>query len=149
MLIGKKTLLLATLCAVMVIAQGFTRKEHDDDDKPTNLKILPKDISEKELHNVMKGFSMSLGVRCNYCHVSHPVEGRDRPKFDFASDSIPEKNTARDMMKMVMAINSEHLGKMTLKGHNMEQITCVTCHMGRAVPIISVDSVAKKEPVKK
>ena len=144
MRINKKLVLVLTLCSGLVLLQSFKVKQHgDDDDKPTNLKILPKDISEKELHNIMRGFSMSLGVHCNYCHVSQEVPGQKRPKFDFASDDKKEKTTAREMMKMTMAINSEHLSKIKTMGDPLEEIRCVTCHMGRTTPIISTDSLPK------
>ena len=145
MRINKKLVLVLTLCSGLVLLQSFKVKQHgDDDDKPTNLKILPKDISEKELHTVMRGFSMSLGVRCNYCHVAQQVPGQERPKFDFASDDKKEKNTAREMMKMTMAINAEHLSKIKTMGDPLEEIKCVTCHMGRTTPIVSVDSLPKQ-----
>ena len=144
---GKKALLIGSLCAglfaVQVFAQG-AHKHHDDDDKPTNLKVLPKDISEDKLDDIMKNFSKSLGVRCNYCHVAHDVPGREHPKMDFASDDKPEKQIARDMIKMSMAINSDYLAKMG--DHKMEEIRCVTCHGGRTKPIVSVDSIGHNPP---
>src|ERR1700743_1534887 len=99
MLFSKKTLLISGLCAAMIFMQGFIQKH--DDEKPQNLKVLPKDISEKELHDIMRSCSMALGVRCNFCHVSEKVEGQERPKFDFASDNKQEKKVTRDMMLMV------------------------------------------------
>lgn len=145
---NKKALTIACLCVITFLLQGFAPKH--DDDKPVNLKILPKNISEEELHKIMREFSMSLGVRCGYCHVSETVEGQNRPKFDFASDNKPQKNAARNMMRMVTAINENYIGKMIGTDHQLEQITCVTCHMGRTVPIISVDSIRRKvDSVKK
>jgi len=146
MKINKKITFVIMLCIGMVALQSFKyqQRHDDDDDKPTNLKILSKDISEKELHNIMKSFSMSLGVRCNYCHVAQAVPGQEHPKWDFASDDKKEKITAREMMKMTMAINAEHLSKIKSMGDPLEEIRCVTCHMGRTTPIISVDSLPKK-----
>ena len=145
MRLNKKIAFVIMLCLSMVALQSFKyqQKHDDDDDKPTNLKILPKDISEKQLHDIMKGFSQSLGVRCNYCHVGKEVPGQNHPKWDFASDDKKEKNTAREMMKMTMAINAEHLSKIKTMGDPLEEIKCVTCHMGRTTPIISVDSLPK------
>jgi len=146
MQISKKFGVVITLCLGMVFAQSFAQKPHDDDDAPPkNLKILPKNISGKELHNIMKDFSKSLGVRCNFCHVSEQVEGQQRPKFDFASDNKPEKNTARNMMRMVSAINENYIGKMVGGDHQLESVTCVTCHMGNKTPVIKVDDL-KKDP---
>jgi hypothetical protein len=143
-MITKKEILITVLGAGMIFLQSFVQKH--DDEKPTNLKILPKDISEKELHDVMKNFSISLGVRCGFCHVSEQVEGQQRSKFDFASDNKPEKKIARDMMLMMSAINKNYIGKIIGGDHTLEQINCVTCHMGRKTPIISIDSVAKPQP---
>jgi hypothetical protein len=141
---NKKILVAITLGLAIIFGQSFAQKHDDDDEKPTNLKILPKNISGKELHNIMRGFSMSLGVRCGFCHVSEQVEGQTKSKFDFASDNKPEKNIARNMMRMTQAINENYIGKMIGADHALEQIACVTCHMGRKTPIISVDSLVKK-----
>ena len=84
---------------------------------------------------------MSLGVRCGFCHVSEQVEGQQHPKFDFASDNKPEKKIARDMMLMVSALNKNYIGKMIGGDHTLEQVICVTCHMGRKTPIITTDSL--------
>jgi hypothetical protein len=143
MIISKKITAVVLLCASMFVLQSFIPKEQEE--KPQNLKILPKNISGEELHNVMKGFSKSLGVKCNYCHVSQEIAGQPHPKFDFASDDKIQKNIARKMMKMTEAINAKYLSKISAKSSvTLEEITCVTCHNGRATPIISTDSLAKK-----
>jgi len=129
----KKIFVIATLCVAVIFCQSFIQRHDDDDDKPTNLKILPKNISHKDLINTMKVYSMALGVRCNFCHVSEKIEGQDKPKFDFASDNKPEKTTARHMMMMMQGINENYIAKMTGGDHTLEQVTCVTCHMGRKI----------------
>jgi len=142
MRITKKILFATALCGGLFVAQSFAQKEHGhDDEKATNLKVLPQSTSEEELHKIMRGYSLALGVHCNYCHVAHEVEGQQRPKMDFASDDKPEKNMARDMMKMTAAINASYISKMNGIGHNMEQVTCVTCHNGKMIPIVSTDSL--------
>ncbi len=143
MRLNKKLLLVTSLCGGMFFAQSFAAKPKDDD-KPTNLKILPKNISEKELHNIMRNFSMSLGVRCNFCHVAQQVPGQERPQMDFASDAKSEKIIARKMMQMTAAINENYIGKMIGGDHTLESITCVTCHMGKTTPIVSTDSLTKQ-----
>lgn len=143
--ISKKTLLIAVIGVAMIVAQTFAQeahKHHDDDDKPTNLKVLPKDISEDQLDDVMKNFCKSLGVKCGHCHVSHQVPGREKPKFDFASDDKEEKELARDMMKMTASINEEYIAKMG--DHKLEHITCVTCHNGNEKPNVKVESLPRK-----
>ncbi len=140
MRINKKGILIAGLCGGMIFMQSFVQLQHEE--KPTNLKVLPKDISEKELHDVMKGFSKSLGVHCDFCHAKGEGQGPGgRPNMDFASDSKPEKNTARDMMRMTMAINHDYIGKMKGADHKLEEVACVTCHMGKETPTVSVDSL--------
>jgi hypothetical protein len=47
------------------------------------------------------------------------------------------------MMRMTAAINENYIGKMIGGDHTLEQINCVTCHMGRQTPIISLDSLKK------
>ena len=138
---NKKLLVVTSLCVGMFFAQSFALKPHGDDDKPTNLQVLPKNISEKDLHNLMKSFSMSLGVRCNFCHVAQQVAGQEHPQFDFASDDKQEKIIARKMIMMVSAINENYIGKMIGGDHPLESITCVTCHMGKKTPTVSVDSL--------
>ena len=144
MLINKKSAATTIVClGILIIAQSFQQKSHDE--KPVNLQVLPKNTTGEELHKIMRGYSMSLGVRCNYCHVSHDVEGQEKPRFDFRADDKKEKNIARDMMRMVDAINNTYMSKIPQNGHVWEQVTCVTCHNGRTVPLVSVDSLAKRE----
>src|SRR3954447_24639370 len=89
----------ALLWSVAVVAQA--------PEKFTNLQFFPKDISKKELTNTMRGFSFSLGVRCEFCHV----QGEDK-KLDFPNDSKPEKQKARAMLQMVATINRDYLAKL-------------------------------------
>ena len=59
----------------------------------------------------------SLGVRCEHCHVP----------MHFDQDDKKEKDKARDMMKMMFAINTE-----SFKGERV--VTCNTCHNGATPP---------------
>src|SRR4051794_40508802 len=69
-------------------------------DKFTNLQVFSKETTKKELMKTMRGFSFSLGVRCEYCHVQ-----KADSKFDFSADDKAEKKSARTMLKMVAEIN--------------------------------------------
>src|SRR5438552_2693789 len=40
-----------------------------EQEKFTNLKVFPKDISPQELRSTMSTFTRALGVRCNFCHA--------------------------------------------------------------------------------
>ena len=143
---NKKTLLVTSILTAIIVAHSFAQNEHKEHEqmKPQNLKILPKDISVQELHKIMREYSMSLGVHCDFCHVKKEEMVNGHPKMDFAADDKPEKNTAREMMRMTAAINEKYIGKMTIDGHAMEQVTCVTCHHGQTTPIANVDSLMKK-----
>ncbi len=69
-----------------------------------NLEVLSKDIGQRELIEVMKGFSGALGVRCQHCHVGE--EGKPLSDFDFVSDERPAKDAARVMIRMTEKINN-------------------------------------------
>jgi hypothetical protein len=93
----------------------------------TNLKILPPFIKKPELMNVMKGFSMQLGVRCSFCHEVND----NLTAGNFASDAKDEKQSARLMLKMVSQINDDYISKVP----NMPApVTCWTCHRGKSQP---------------
>ena len=104
-------------------------------DKFTNLTVLPKEMGKKDLIDVMKNFTSSLGVRCDFCHAGK--EGIDDPKslaeMDFASDKIPAKDITRVMMKMTGFINNDQLPLIKEKGH-IHKVSCVTCHKGMEHP---------------
>jgi len=135
----KKLMLTVILIAVIFISQSFTKSKPDGDDpKPTNLKVLPKNMTGEQIHALMRTYAKGLGVKCNFCHE----QDKDNPKkLNFAADTKESKETARKMIKMVDDINAKFIGKID---SHFEKITCVTCHNGRETPIISVDSLAKK-----
>jgi len=137
---NKKLIIIATICLATLAAQTFAKDDHDHDSKAKNLKVLPKDMSMQEIHDVMRVYSKSLGVHCDFCHVNHEVEGQ-KPKMDFAADDKPEKEIARDMIRMVEGINKNYISKMG--DHTLTPVMCVTCHNGRVKPINSVDSLMK------
>jgi hypothetical protein len=98
----KKSLLIIAGCIISVILfQAFSVTQEPPF---TNLKILPKDISEHDLDSVMHHFSASLGVKCNFCHVVDTVA----KKMDAASDVKPQKDIARQMMLLSIDINKNY-----------------------------------------
>jgi len=101
-------------------------------DKFKNLKVLPKDIKQGELVGVMRTFAGALGVRCAYCHVGE--DGKPLSTFDFASDEKTPKRAARDMLRMVDAINDRYLAKADLGRTERLTVNCVTCHHGLTRP---------------
>jgi tetratricopeptide (TPR) repeat protein len=98
-------------------------------DEFTNLKVLSKDTSKRELIVIMRAFSGALGVRCSYCHT--PKEpGSD--EIDFASDALETKRVARAMMAMSGEIN--HKLMPSTGRESLIRVRCVTCHRGVAKP---------------
>lgn len=118
-------LYLLSLPAWPVTAQGIP-------DEFTNLKVFPEDIEQQELVNAMRGFSMGLGVRCEFCHVGEP--GQPLSTFDFASDDKETKLKAREMLRMVEAINSDHLTRLASRSEPAIGVSCATCHHGQSRP---------------
>jgi hypothetical protein len=135
-----KKILTAFIIIVAVTIMAQTSAQQKEEWKPKNLKVLPKNTSDEEIHAIMRTYSKSLGVRCGFCHKH--TEG-EKPDFDFASDEKQEKLTARKMIKMVDGINKKYIAK--IGEGKFEKITCVTCHMGNTKPIVSADSLPKKE----
>ena len=86
-----------------------------------NIQVL-NGLPQSQLLSVMNYMGSSLGVRCTYCHV------RKDDKWDFVADEKPEKGTAREMIRMVQAIN-----KGTFKGN--PAVGCFTCHRGSNSPV--------------
>jgi len=80
---------------------------------PKNLKVL-KSVEEERA--VMGAMRASIGEGCNFCHVQ-----------DRASDELPKKLVARQMMEMVNEINAKFPDG---KAH----VTCYTCHPGKTMP---------------
>ena len=79
-----------------------------------NIQVL-KDIPAEQLLPSMRYITAALGVRCDYCH--------EPDHFD--SDGKPTKERARNMMKMMFAINTDNF-------NGRREVTCYTCHRGVA-----------------
>src|SRR6516225_6567392 len=101
-------------------------------EKPQNLKVLPKDWQGTRLRPVMFGFTRALGVRCSYCQKGE--EGKPLSTYDFASDENPNKNRAREMLRMLDDINA-HLRKIQPSGKQRVNMWCNTCHHGLPRPM--------------
>jgi tetratricopeptide (TPR) repeat protein len=94
------------------------------------LQYFPKTVSREELIGVMRGFSFSLNVRCEYCHAGRDTN--DLRQMNFASDEKETKRTARTMLRMVDAINQGFIAKLGRTAPN--RVECVTCHHGLSIP---------------
>ena len=84
-----------------------------------NVQIL-KDVPAEQLPLAMQYITASLGVGCDFCHVTGPGGAFDK-------DDKEPKQRAREMMKMMTAINTEQFeGRQT--------VGCMSCHNGRMRP---------------
>jgi len=87
-----------------------------------NVQVL-KGVPSEELIPTMRFISASLGVDCGYCHVSD----------HFDKDDKKPKQIAREMMRMMAAIDTQSFG-------GDRQVSCYSCHRGslkpEATPII-------------
>ena len=126
----RKCFTILSICAILFIGVAATTKDEDPKPKP-NLKVLPKDIDHEELIKIMKGFNVSLGVKCNFCHAQSKTEQR---KLDFASDEKETKQVARSMMKMTAKINKKYFNFNKEEEGKSFAVTCKTCHNGKEHP---------------
>ncbi|HSS47654.1 MAG TPA: c-type cytochrome [Thermoanaerobaculia bacterium] len=104
-------------------AAGASAVAHDGEPtaekKFKNIKVL-RSMPASQMIPVMHLFEASLGVSCNFCHVT---EGEQ-----FELDTKKEKETAREMIRMVMDINKNNFDGRTV-------VTCNTCHGGKERPV--------------
>ena len=103
---------------------------------PKNLKVMAADTDIRSVITAMKGFTQALGVRCEHSHAYKGTNPNDLAAFDFASDEKTTKVTARTMMRMTHAINSDFLkdvGKARPAGET--KVGCYTCHHGEPMPL--------------
>ena len=130
----KKTLLISiSMVLLVIVSVSFTKSVSVTKDEPQykNLKILPKNISKEQMDSVMHHFSLSLGVRCNFCHK----HSDDFKTWDFASDENKHKLRAREMLKLTQKINNKFFAVSGVKGLNATLlVTCFTCHHGSNDP---------------
>jgi Photosynthetic reaction centre cytochrome C subunit len=113
---------------------------------PTNLRVLPKDTTGAQIHEIMDGWADQIGGDCSTCHVRNPndIGPNGRPRFNYADDSKEEKKTARVMYTMLQAINADYVGKVPNSGM---PVTCGTCHRGHLSPPPFSDDDTASKPV--
>lgn len=97
--------------------------------QPTNLTVLPKDITAARLKALMKRYTQELGVQCGHCHVEDPQSHH----LDYASDDNPAKQTARLMISMLSDINTKYLSQLGDPRYSAH-VTCGNCHQGQSDP---------------
>ena len=77
-----------------------------------------KELPARQLLPTMFFMRASLGVSCDHCHVDFE---------HFESDANRVKQTAREMMRMVEALNRERF-------EGERRVNCNTCHRGQPRP---------------
>ena len=121
----------AVVAALMTLSRGSSASVNDDSglmaqvqssdqtaaQKYKNIQLF-KAMPASELDPTMAFISGSLGVRCNFCHVSNAFEKDDKPT----------KTAARRMIQMVFDIN-----KGSFNGESA--VSCFTCHRGTSKPV--------------
>jgi hypothetical protein len=124
-----KRLFLATrLLAGIAVLTPLSRPAHAQiPEKFENLKVLPKHIARDSLIQVMRGFSLQLGVRCTYCHATEP-------KPAGAPADSPEKVIFKSYDKMVDKLNNKILPGLPERHDPRVVMRCVTCHRGSPLP---------------
>jgi photosynthetic reaction center cytochrome c subunit len=85
-----------------------------------NIKVL-NGMPQSQFYPAMRFMAASLGTQCGFCHVFK------NGQLDSPADDKPEKQTAREMIKMVLDINK------TLAQGN-PTVSCYMCHRGRTSP---------------
>ncbi len=131
-------LIAITVCTSTAIDAAAEEKDIYAD--PQNLKVLPQDISSKDMSNTMKGFALGLGVRCETCHVGE--SGQPLSTFDFESDEKTMKLKARVMFEMLADINSDYVPQLNeIEDAKRVAVRCVTCHRGRPQPKLIEDEL--------
>jgi hypothetical protein len=129
--VSRKALVCIMLTGLITLGAFAQKKDtHEEEPRPTNLQVLPKDISHDSLIAVMHEYSRSLGVHCNFCHARSET---DSTHLDFASDANGKKKVARYMMHMTAEINEKYFAEANYKSTTM-MVSCYTCHHGQKEP---------------
>jgi hypothetical protein len=128
----RKFIAISSLSIIIVGSVAAVQPEKNAGPVFKNLKVLPKNISQKQLSAIMVDqFQDELGVSCNFCHS----ENKETHKPDYISDEKPEKQIARAMMAMTNGINKKFFNiKHAMIGDSMSIVTCGTCHQGKPIP---------------
>ena len=85
-----------------------------------NIKVLTG-MPQSQLYPAMRFMAASLGFQCGSCHVIR------NGWIEASADDKPEKQTARQMIKMVIEMNKTYFqGNPT--------VSCYTCHRGQRSP---------------
>ena len=124
----KNILVLALIACVGLVFSAYKVYEEPEyeninyNDGFKNLKVLPQDISQDSLMNLMKSYNKALGVKCNHCHSK-----------DKSADDVYAKEITRHMIQMTNEINEKSFNPIGDKYKNA--VDCATCHRGSTSPM--------------
>ncbi len=93
-----------------------------------NIQVL-KGVPSDQLIPAMEFMSSALGVECSFCHV----EGH------FEKDEKKPKQIAREMMRMMFAMNDTSFG-------GQREVTCYSCHRGARNPAMTPLLAGEQRP---
>jgi len=96
-------------------------QEKTVDQTRKNIQVL-KGLPDSQLGTVMQYIAVSMGRRCDFCHVNKGANN-----WVWESDEKEEKLAARKMMTMVLALNKDNF-------RGSPTVGCYTCHRGRSTP---------------
>ena len=98
--------------------------------KRPKLEVL-QSLPESQLFPLMNLVATSLGVHCDHCHVQATPDLSRTPSnmggWVWDRDDKQPKRRAREMMKMVVALNASQF-------RGEARVTCYTCHRGVTQP---------------
>ena len=125
----KKLKVLFSLAVFIII--GIAAVKQPENLKFKNLQVLPKNITADSLDRIMDGFNASLKVDCKFCHV----KDKNSDALIMEKDDKPEKEIARNMMRMTMDINKKYFQfNEEVNAAQVQAVTCYTCHKGQPIP---------------
>jgi photosynthetic reaction center cytochrome c subunit len=101
-------------------ARSAAVQEKTVDQTHKNIQVL-KGLPDSQLGTVMNFIAVSMGRRCDFCHVNKGGT------WNWESDDKEEKLTARRMMTMTLALNKDSF-------RGSPAVSCYTCHRGRNSP---------------
>jgi len=120
-------------------------RPHPPRPNPTNLQVLPKDLTGDQVIAIMHKFEDQLGVDCDYCHAKNTAHKPGVGHLDFPSDDNPMKDRARIMIHMADDINQRFLTQLKTPPAG-QQVSCGTCHRGNAKPLPFVPAPDNDHP---
>ena len=108
------------LCCMMLLfcagCAGHNAQTRPAERVYRNIEAL-RGLPAREIEPMMQTLNRALGVECTHCHVAEQWHDASKPAFAIA----------RNMMRMVQTLNTEHL-------QHTKGVSCWTCHAGQTRP---------------